>query len=560
MQIRTRRIALFAACAAFCVVGFGTVAMPAEAATVFKGRFGCAKDNRPIVGARVELTTFKWGAMGKFPTNLQVIGSMQTDKNGSWGFSVSGEETEIFARIVLSSRETEIRAGLAPWNHWADTADHQNDVPEHDYGLQMMRGYECGLYNSFRNAELAYEQTTGERAPQGEVVVRAGPPTGGVPFSFYDVVWWPSGYPVKHGEISVPAHEFAHTFRHRFDGSESHFYTDVAGYGYPRRHSAEKCDATNSGFAFNEGWAEYWSGDVRAPCADALNPNIERNVAAELKRMETRCRLSRPQMVGVLRANQGRIHSIAEFGDRALCSRKWGPLDSAPDSSAKRRLDAIKRAEAGRSWQKSQDAVISGLRAALRASRRAAKKVGGGTTPCVLRTCARIAERRMRPVFDAGKLEQARVGLKAFKFLATRKQQLRLSPSAVVRKTRASQKMVERQTRSIAVETLTDAGRALRGLGKSEEIAELRASLRDARVATRSGKSVELQNLSTSTGLSIVGRGGKTDASVPLVEVVVGQVPAIQRAPSTLTINGTCDGSGLFYPDGADNTAKVSGQ
>ena len=42
------------------------------------------------------------------------------------------------------------------------------------------------------------------------------------------------------------------------DGSLTHFLADVKKYNYLQKHSCNK--KTNYGFAFNEGWAHYWSG------------------------------------------------------------------------------------------------------------------------------------------------------------------------------------------------------------------------------------------------------------------------------------------------------------
>ncbi len=61
-------------------------------------------------------------------------------------------------------------------------------------------------------------------------------------------------------------HEFGHALRQTVDGDQAHFLSDATRWTYARGHSL--C-GSNSGyvdieaFAFNEGWAEYWSGDDR---------------------------------------------------------------------------------------------------------------------------------------------------------------------------------------------------------------------------------------------------------------------------------------------------------
>ena len=54
-------------------------------------------------------------------------------------------------------------------------------------------------------------------------------------------------------------HELAHIFRHNYDGNIRHFNADAIGFRYFQSHYCSK--RTNSGFAFNEGWAEFWEGD-----------------------------------------------------------------------------------------------------------------------------------------------------------------------------------------------------------------------------------------------------------------------------------------------------------
>lgn len=63
--------------------------------------------------------------------------------------------------------------------------------------------------------------------------------------------------------VSIPSktakHELAHIFRHCYDGNDAHFTSDVLGFRYSQSHYCSK--RTNSGFAFNEGWAEFWAAE-----------------------------------------------------------------------------------------------------------------------------------------------------------------------------------------------------------------------------------------------------------------------------------------------------------
>ena len=75
-------------------------------------------------------------------------------------------------------------------------------------------------------------------------------------FAFIDTIRIPRGYRLS---IEAAKHEFAHTVRHSYDGDLVHLITDDATrYRYPQRHNCSK--ETNDGFAFNEGWAQFWAG------------------------------------------------------------------------------------------------------------------------------------------------------------------------------------------------------------------------------------------------------------------------------------------------------------
>jgi hypothetical protein len=114
-------------------------------------------------------------------------------------------------------------------------------------------------------------------------------PTAGVPFSPYTDIFWPAGYsPTKNiGTTTKPVirsvaqHEFAHTVRHALDGDTAHFLLDSGRFWYLRSHSGSSCEQTNHGFAFNEGWAEYWADEVRPtplPQPDRLQHRAQRRL------------------------------------------------------------------------------------------------------------------------------------------------------------------------------------------------------------------------------------------------------------------------------------------
>ena len=176
----------------------------------------------------------------------------------------------------------------------------------------------------------------GDVNPAGKVLVLDNAPTSGVPFTPYTDVFWPGNYaPMRNiGTAAVPVmrsvarREFAHSFRHQLDGDKGHFTFDSARFWYLRSHSSTSCAPTNHGFAFNEGWAEYWADEVPAtPCTNSQDFSIERNVGFELKRLQSACvGVTRARMVQVLAENRGRIHSMSDFSNALRCQPPPRPI------------------------------------------------------------------------------------------------------------------------------------------------------------------------------------------------------------------------------------------
>ena len=75
-----------------------------------------------------------------------------------------------------------------------------------------------------------------------------------------------------------------------FDGSFAHFLYDAARFGYIKNH--ELCLVSNEGFAFNEGWAEFWA-HTPATCGDGTNFSQEGNVASRSDRASKAARIAR---------------------------------------------------------------------------------------------------------------------------------------------------------------------------------------------------------------------------------------------------------------------------
>jgi hypothetical protein len=310
-----------------------TLAGRANAAEmVLQGRFVC-NDGRSLAGARVELLQIYSRLLPEVPPNVRVAVATHADANGGWRFRVSGSESNWRVRAVLVNADVGVKDFGTPWHHYADTLRTQNNRPLADYGTQVVPGAECRLWRAFKAAADGFRRDTGGGHPAGAITVFDNAPTAGRPFSPYTDVYWPAGHstvtnigtPEQPVLRSVALHEFAHTVRHALDGDRAHFLLDSARFGYPRLHYGNSCTRrTNHGFAFNEGWAEYWADEVRPErCANATDFSIERNVAFELKRLDITCQgVDRGRMVAVLAQNPGRIHSMSDFSNALRCVPK----------------------------------------------------------------------------------------------------------------------------------------------------------------------------------------------------------------------------------------------
>ncbi len=99
-----------------------------------------------------------------------------------------------------------------------------------------------------------------------------------------------------------------------------HFLYDVARFNYLRQHTCST--KSNRGYAFNEGWAEFWANSCNSSFygTSATDYTIEGNVAIALRGIKTFCGLSDAQMIDVLRKNTKKIHSFQDFKRLSGCS------------------------------------------------------------------------------------------------------------------------------------------------------------------------------------------------------------------------------------------------
>lgn len=394
-------------------------ASPAPAAaqeTLFKAQFVCNDRGAiyPLAGARVEFWKRGVDALPKWVTDTRLT-VVQADETGRVAIRVNGPEDDFYFRIQLSTPGAQGTPGVratdwwAPWAWFADTPTNQNDVPVQDYGAQGLGNGtippECAAFEAVRQAYDDYATVVGS-PPDGGRTVNLNAPSAGVPYSPYTSMFWPPRYPPARqpGMFTTGFHEFAHTVRHGLDGDFLHFGLDLARFNYLTQHSA--CKKTNRGFAFNEGWAEYWAGDYspapNCPGIPATDYAVEGNVAAGLAGLDRFCRgVDRPQMVAVLARNPGRIHSFEEFrnalGCRGLQDAVVTTLRGSGAISLRRRT----------SFARKQLSSVAGKEARLRRAVRAAVRRARRAPSCPPRPCTDALLRVTLPWLLRAELGQA---------------------------------------------------------------------------------------------------------------------------------------------------------
>ena len=248
----------------------------------------------------------------------------------------------------------------------------------------------------------------GARPPSPKIKVEAEFPCCGSPFATRDTIRWPGSKTVGGDRYTSSFHEFAHTVRHTLDGNGFHFLADVARYQYPQNHTP--CKVTNPGFAFNEGWAEYWADSYApAPCSGSENNlSQEGNVADRLKTLE-KCS-NRPSMVRVLRESAGRIHSYDEFKtrfDQILGARNCSATVPRVVAQAEQVLTPAQQTADIQAQITAQKALVARLNRQAAAARRKARNPGR----CTKGGCGEAMERLIEPSALAAQAAQAKLVL-----------------------------------------------------------------------------------------------------------------------------------------------------
>lgn len=351
-----------------CVLALLSSANAAHAAAgkdmTMKGVLQCKDgDRRALAGATLEIrrSTNLGKALGIWETEAEI----ETEVHGIFEYETTfDKERNYQVRVHYENSDAELQDWLWLNPEHFDLETVRNDKNLHDFGFVRVDEEQCRVYGGFREAAEDYEDETLKSRPAGKVIAQWGAPTAGVPFAPYDAIWWP-GKKYTDGMSDdaideITRHEFAHTARHVLDGSALHWDADVVKYWYAQHHTTGcvddngKATDTNPGFAFNEGWATYWSDQVViergedgqpttaiALCGDGTDYNYEANVARGLLALEDDCGLRRRDLDAVLReAGTQAIHSFYDFRDEfedlhPACGADPGveppPVDKWPD-------------------------------------------------------------------------------------------------------------------------------------------------------------------------------------------------------------------------------------
>ncbi|MGC2186771.1 MAG: hypothetical protein WA637_26145 [Terriglobales bacterium] len=201
-----------------------------------------------------------------------------------------------------------------------------------DLGIVQFESIDCELWRIGVKLLDDYHALMGESPPPKKLRLKrwAGVVVG-TPHTDYDYITVPTDFMTSTESPFVTSrectlfHEFGHDIWFTLDGDEQHWRNDLMSYGYARSHSGN--ELTNVHYAWSEGWADYWRGadsnpdpmkrrrncrrDVSAEITDSFIDWNEWRVAAALTGISDQ--IGPKAMIGVLKANPGRIHSLHEF-------------------------------------------------------------------------------------------------------------------------------------------------------------------------------------------------------------------------------------------------------
>ena len=377
-----------------------------------RGKWTCRGESAvaPIAGARVEL----YRSRSWWPDERMRVAHTAAD--GSFDFFVRADANSTFyVNLELIGGGVDLENWYSPFNWSTETGGRKAASGLVDLGTWEIARSDgasgspkCQIWQGAHDAYADFRAVVGSAAPS-EYGIEADFPCCGVPFTTTDTTRWPAGYSTDVGN-RTSFHEFAHAMRHSLDGGFAHFLVDAGRFLYPRFHSP--CKLTNEGFAFNEGWAEYWARTPQT-CGDGTNMSYEGNVAAALTGLE-RC-TGRPQMVRVLRETptgltlSSGIHSWSEFrsrffelyGTRVCTTPRFGSTVTDP---------VISPGEVRNDLRSQISAQVS-LIGSLALQQRQATEAAGEVEPCHGTGCEAAMRSVIAPAAIGAQRAQARLVL-----------------------------------------------------------------------------------------------------------------------------------------------------
>jgi hypothetical protein len=285
---------------------------------------------RPLVGARVYLMDEDYDFDDEIARGF-------TDSNGRFNLCGRGGDPKAwpvcddtcskpdpYVMVELENSEVTVENELGI-NRTFHTSTHDNTTGTIDFGTFASSGAGRDASALFAKAKQAYDyftQQTGARIPSHGGRVRVLFPAllaNGVPWTTEESIHWPGSY----HDFSGVYHEFGHRIRHAKDGNYVHFLYDAVRFGYPRTHHSRLL--TNEGFAFNEGWAHYFSSLLDAGDRETFSKwsavsggdSVEGNVAAKIVWLSDNCGGFKAMWPAL---GSRSIHSYKEF-DAAVKAR-----------------------------------------------------------------------------------------------------------------------------------------------------------------------------------------------------------------------------------------------
>lgn len=303
------------------------------------------KISQPISGFKVEI----WDSDVDGPFSSYIIddkmGTTVTDANGNFQITCSGGDPLNFS---FSRPDVYIKLILSDPSGLVRLTDELNFVQNYVIGLHQHDNVEglvdFGNYTIDLNAPDNYGTKMmvymGAYSAWKDFYDNAGlPPSGyydieywynwpyGTPWTNLNTTHWPTGkraYFDPNANCWRPSfHEFGHAVRHSYDGDQSHWDWDDTRFIYARVHHCDEKESSPSsdvlkGFAFNEGWAHFWQNNVWCGTPGFDDMEVEGNVANALNNLSLALPHQKWDMIKVLKANPGTIHSFQEFKEKAL--------------------------------------------------------------------------------------------------------------------------------------------------------------------------------------------------------------------------------------------------